>query len=142
MHVRMCARNFHSYTHLILTLGIVREPTVWGFITSEYLGIHDIGLPTTGSTKGSSIEIGQMDAAVSFLAWVRHSSSPAKSGKEWPHSVPGPVYCVRNWPAFVQTRAHHTVLQKRVLLVFVCSIQKQIKDMVVAWKLCVCSSIH
>ena len=90
----------------------------------------------------SRFEIGQMDAAVSFLAWVRHSSSPVESGKEWPHSVPGPVYCVRNWPAFVQTRAHHTVLQKRVLLVFVCSIQKQIKDMVVAWKLCVCSSIH
>ena len=54
---RMYASTSHSYTHLILTLGIVREPTVWGFITSEYLGIHDIGLPTTGSTKGSSIEI-------------------------------------------------------------------------------------
>ena len=25
----------HSYTHLILALGIVREPTVWGFITSK-----------------------------------------------------------------------------------------------------------
>ena len=27
----------HSYTHLILALGIVREPTVWGFIASKYI---------------------------------------------------------------------------------------------------------
>ena len=40
----MCASNSHSYTHLIQALGIVREPTVWGFITSQYPGIHDIGL--------------------------------------------------------------------------------------------------
>ena len=42
----MCASNSHSYTHLILALSIVRKPTVWGFITSNYPGIHDIGLPT------------------------------------------------------------------------------------------------
>ena len=42
----MCASNSHSYTHLILALGIVREPTVWVFITSKYPGTHDIGLPT------------------------------------------------------------------------------------------------
>ena len=42
---RMCASNSHSYTRLILALGIVREPTVWWFITSEYPGIHAIGLP-------------------------------------------------------------------------------------------------
>ena len=42
---RMYASNSHSYTHLILALGIVREPTVCGFITSKYPGIHDIGLP-------------------------------------------------------------------------------------------------
>ena len=42
----MCASNSHSYTHLILALGIVREPTVWGFITSKYPGTRDIGLPT------------------------------------------------------------------------------------------------
>ena len=40
----MYASNSHSYTHLILALGIVREPTIWGFITSEYPGIHDIAL--------------------------------------------------------------------------------------------------
>ena len=42
----MYARNSHSYTHLILALGIVREPTLWWFITSNFPGIHDIGLPT------------------------------------------------------------------------------------------------
>ena len=41
---RMCASNSHSYTHLILALGIVRKPTVWVFITSKYPGTHDIGL--------------------------------------------------------------------------------------------------
>ncbi len=43
---RMYASNSHSYTHLILALGIVREPTVWVFITSKYPGTHDIGLPS------------------------------------------------------------------------------------------------
>ena len=42
---RMCASNSHSYTHLILALGIVREPTVWVFITSKYPGTRVIGLP-------------------------------------------------------------------------------------------------
>ena len=41
----MCARNSHSYTHLIIVVGIVREPIVWVFITSKYPGIHEIGLP-------------------------------------------------------------------------------------------------
>ena len=49
----MCASNSHSYTHLIQALGIVREPKVWGFITSKYLGTHDIGLPSVrGNTPG------------------------------------------------------------------------------------------
>ena len=43
---RMYASNSHSYTYLILALGIVREPTRWGFIISKYPGTHDIGLPT------------------------------------------------------------------------------------------------
>ena len=42
--LRKCASNSHSYTHLIQALGIVRKPTVWVFITSEYPGTHDIGL--------------------------------------------------------------------------------------------------
>ena len=45
---RMYASNSHSYTHLILALGIVREPTIWVFITSKYPGTHDIGLPSKG----------------------------------------------------------------------------------------------
>ena len=44
--LRMCASNSHGYTHLIQALGIVRKPTVWVFVTSEYPGTHDIGLPT------------------------------------------------------------------------------------------------
>ena len=44
---RMYASNSHSYTHLILALSIVREPTIWVFITEEYPGIHDIGLATS-----------------------------------------------------------------------------------------------
>ena len=47
----MYVSNSHSYTHLILALGIVREPTVWGFISSKYSGIYDIGLPNTTSIK-------------------------------------------------------------------------------------------
>ena len=46
----MYASNSHSYAHLILALGIVREPTVWVFITSKYPGIHDIGLPADYGT--------------------------------------------------------------------------------------------
>ena len=41
---RMYASNSHRYTHLILALGIVREPTLWVLITSKYPGTHDIGL--------------------------------------------------------------------------------------------------
>ena len=44
---RIYASYSHSYTHLILGLGIVRKPTVWGFITSHYPGIHDTDLPSS-----------------------------------------------------------------------------------------------
>ena len=30
--IRMCARNYQQYTHRILSMGIVREPTVWGIM--------------------------------------------------------------------------------------------------------------
>jgi hypothetical protein len=33
----MYASNSHSYTHLILTLGIVREPTIWGLLLQNTL---------------------------------------------------------------------------------------------------------
>ena len=39
---RIYASDYHSYTRLILALGIVKEPTVWGFIFSQYPDIHDI----------------------------------------------------------------------------------------------------
>ena len=38
--IRMCTRNYHIYTHLILTLGIVSEPTVWGCMKSKYSCTH------------------------------------------------------------------------------------------------------
>ena len=41
----MYASHSHSYTHLILALGIVRKPTVWGLLLQIYPGIHDTGLP-------------------------------------------------------------------------------------------------
>ena len=41
----MYARIYHSYTRLVPVLAIVRKPTVWDVITSQYPGIHDIGLP-------------------------------------------------------------------------------------------------
>ena len=49
---RMYASNSHSYTHLILALGIVREPTVWDFITSTYPGIHDIDWASVSGASG------------------------------------------------------------------------------------------
>ena len=52
----MCASNIHSYTHLILALGIVREPKVWVFITSQDPGTHDIGLPTEKGTRKSVVK--------------------------------------------------------------------------------------
>ena len=33
----MYASNSNSYTHLILALGIVREPTVWGLLLQNIL---------------------------------------------------------------------------------------------------------
>ena len=47
---RMCARNSHSCSHLILALGIVREPTVWGFITSQYPGYMTLACLRYGSS--------------------------------------------------------------------------------------------
>ena len=51
----MYASNSHSYTHLILALCIVIEPALWVFITSEYPGIHDIGLPKLADLKLASV---------------------------------------------------------------------------------------
>ena len=51
----MYARIYHRYTHLIPALGIVREPTVWSFITSQYPGIHDMSLPSQGRHRRQTI---------------------------------------------------------------------------------------
>ena len=48
---KVCARNYHRYTRLILALGIVREPTVWRFMTSKYFCTHDIGRATIAPTN-------------------------------------------------------------------------------------------
>ena len=52
---RVCARNYHSYTHIIIALGIVREPTVWGFMTSKYSCTYDIALPASKYTVASAV---------------------------------------------------------------------------------------
>ena len=41
--MKMCVRNYHSYTHLIPDFGIVREPTIWRIMTSKYSCTDDIG---------------------------------------------------------------------------------------------------
>ena len=52
---RMYASNPHSYTHLIIALGIVRKLTMWGFITSQYPGIHAIGLPSVTQASARTL---------------------------------------------------------------------------------------
>ena len=42
----MYASNSHSCTHLVLALGIVREPTVWGSLLHQASEIHAIGRGT------------------------------------------------------------------------------------------------
>ena len=81
----MYASNSHSYTHLILALGIVREPTVWVFITSKYSGIHDITLGH--SFEGSDRDLGTYEQGarardVKGTAWGRKKARlPARLRK-------------------------------------------------------------
>ena len=71
---RMYASYSHSYTHLILALGIVREPTVWGFLTSNYPGIecHDLAcllLPSRlARTLMRLVAVGNRSGVVSFAS--------------------------------------------------------------------------
>ena len=74
--IRMYASNSHSYTHLILALGIVREPTVWDFITSKYPGTHDIGLPTHSDT----LSIPVLDIVREPTVWRFITSAPSLTG--------------------------------------------------------------
>ena len=63
----MYASNSHTYAHLILALGIA---TVWVFITLQYPGIHEIGLPTKAymnhATNTSTFEF------TTPKSWARH----------------------------------------------------------------------
>ena len=75
----MYASNPHSYTHLLLALGIVREPTVWGFITSKYPGIHDIGLPTH---RPAGMKIRSIDSEIRGMSlWGAMSKEARKVGQ-------------------------------------------------------------
>ena len=73
--LRMYASNSHSYAHSILALGIVREPTVWGFITSQYPGIHDIGLPTYYPVTQSTIVVPKPRLLCSQPDLARHAEA-------------------------------------------------------------------
>ena len=102
----MYASNSHSYTHLILALGIVREPTVWGFITSKYPGIHDIGLP-----KESSAYPGVDDNLVVLVPMllqrhVRHRhphQRPALLAQRLPLRIPYPPTLTRSLTILTHT---------------------------------------
>ena len=55
------ARNYHSYTHLLLALGIIREPKIWWLIKSKYLAVLLTGVaPARPST---------LERVVWALAW-------------------------------------------------------------------------
>ena len=63
----MYASKSHIYTHLILALGIVSEPTVWVFITSKYSGTHDIGLPSTTTRVALALLPNLCDATLGVI---------------------------------------------------------------------------
>ena len=72
---RMYASNSHSYTHLVLALGIVRKPTVWVFITSKYPGIHDIGLATDTCSWPRTTPIRVSDACLRVRVHVQEHTA-------------------------------------------------------------------
>ena len=76
---RMYAINSHSYTHLILALGIVREPTVWVFITSQYPGIHDLARLLTAGSIGRRVRPRPLGVT---LAPTRRRRHPRKTGEQ------------------------------------------------------------
>ena len=58
---KVYARNYHRYyTYFILALGIVREPTVWGFMESKYSCTRDIiGLARSGPVATHDLHAAQ-----------------------------------------------------------------------------------
>ena len=76
----MYASNSHSYTHLVLALGIVREPTVWVFITSAYPGTHDIGLPTDRGSNAQDQEVERLSPTGGELPVSASPTTPPGGG--------------------------------------------------------------
>ena len=76
----MCARSFYSYIHLILALGIVREPTVRGFTMPKYSCTParlDIGHATEIQDVGFDRRCVQTTAAARVgRPWRRRQSAP------------------------------------------------------------------
>ena len=79
---RMYVIQSHSYTRLILALGIVREPTECVFITSRYPGTPDVGLAGAGAAGGG---VSRGDVA---HAWRR---APAAAGRGAGRACPAPA---------------------------------------------------
>ena len=59
----MCASRSHSYTHLILALGIIRESTIWGFITSQILAFMTLVAYQGGQEDAQAGRVGAQPAA-------------------------------------------------------------------------------
>ena len=62
--------HVQSYTHLILALGIIREPTVWGLLLHNILAyIHAIGLPKNVPLfQGDAVfELGKGEGSIAQL---------------------------------------------------------------------------
>ena len=82
---RMYARNSHSYSYLILAPGIVREPTVWVYITSKYPGIHDMaGLVTRPpSSSDELLEHAHCSSCLHFHCVPEHVSACRDPSTGW-----------------------------------------------------------
>ena len=76
---RIYACNSHTYTHLIVALGIVRKPTGVFFLFSffRYPGTHDIGCLTTGEARHGSAQHIRMHLEGVFI----HGQPPRYANK-------------------------------------------------------------
>ena len=90
---KMYASNSHSYNHLILAVGIVREPAAW-FITSQYHGKHDIGRATMIPVE-SRVEIFYGDAYIPVKHGYSIDSAPKETLPFWLHIRLGELINIR-----------------------------------------------
>ena len=95
----MRTRNYHSYTHLILALGIVREPTVWGFITSKYPGVHDIGRADTLSPRSTTAAASRQSATTSSGGRQAAAAAQAEAGERAARPTRFPLSCAPSSPS-------------------------------------------